>query len=146
MYSFKNIFTKSPEEVKVAILAIIGVILALGTDVDPSLLETVGAGIALERFLNLVYVAPTQRANVDTIAMQGVALGKQLATGSATVMESSGAKNKQPESGQANLPVLLIVLAVICAVVGLWTAAKFLVVVAAVIVVVALVVGSRSRV
>lgn len=94
MYSFKNIFTKSPEEVKVAILAIIGVILALGTDVDPSLLETVGAGIALERFLNLVYVAPTQRANVDTIAMQGVELGRALGPATDTTVLDSGAKNK----------------------------------------------------
>lgn len=50
------------------------------------------------------------------------------------------------EGGQASLPVILVILAVICALIGLWTAAKFLIIVAAVIVVVALVVGSRSRV
>jgi len=78
MYSLKNILTQSPEKVKVTILSVIGVVLALATDIDPSLLETVGLGIAIERVLDLLYVAPIRNVQNERIALQGIALGRQM--------------------------------------------------------------------
>lgn len=133
MYSWKNIFTKSPEEVKVAALAIVGVVLALFTDVDPSLLETVGAGIALERFLNLVYVAPTQRHNVEAIALQGVELGKKLGGDIHVNVEAEvpARKRKGKDSGQVGgIAFLCILVAIVCIILGLVTTAKWMLLVA----------------
>lgn len=83
MYSLKNIFTQSPEKVKTTLLAVVGVYLSLFTSLDPSLLETVGAGIAIERILDLFYVAPVRNAQIETEALKAIDLGRQI--GSYTV-------------------------------------------------------------
>lgn len=85
-YSFKNVLTQSPEKVKVTILAVLGVVAGL-RGWDPDLLETVGVGIAIERVLDLLYVAPVRRAGevearatAETEALKAIDLGKQLAS------------------------------------------------------------------
>lgn len=70
MYNLKNVLSQSPEKVKTAVLSVVGVTLGILSStgvihIDPSLLETVGAGIAIERTLDLFYVAPTNRAKED---------------------------------------------------------------------------------
>ena len=77
-YSLANVLTASPEKVKVTILAVGGVACALA-GLQPTLLETVGVGIAVERLLDLFYVAPQVAANRDDAALQAIDLGKQLA-------------------------------------------------------------------
>lgn len=81
MYSLKNVLTQSPEKVKVTLMAVVGVVVALATDLDPTLLETVGVGFAIERVLDLFYVAPVKRSNDDAATLQAIDLGKQLAEG-----------------------------------------------------------------
>lgn len=75
MYNLKNVLTQSPDKIKTTVLAIIGVVLALATNVEPTLLETVGAGIALERALDLFYVAPVKKAEEER---QLVAVGEAI--------------------------------------------------------------------
>jgi hypothetical protein len=88
-YSFRNILTQSPEKVKVTVLAVLGVGLSFA-HIDPSLLETVGVGIAIERLLDLFYVAPIKNAQAAAVAasheeektaeaLNGIELGKKLA-------------------------------------------------------------------
>lgn len=90
MYSFKQLAQQSPEKIKVTLLAVAGVAIALFTNADPTLLETVGAGIAIERLLDLFYVAPVNKAKEEAVwqavdelattkALEGIELGKQLA-------------------------------------------------------------------
>lgn len=89
MYSLRNVLTQSPEKVKVTILAVLGVLAGL-RGWDPDLLETVGVGIAIERILDLFYVAPVRTAQAATAeqahqdektveALNGIELGQQLA-------------------------------------------------------------------
>lgn len=78
MYSIRNVLTQSPDKVKNTILAVAGVGIALLTDADPSLLETVGAGIAIERVLDLLYAAPVKKANDEARTLEGIDLGRQL--------------------------------------------------------------------
>lgn len=78
MYRLGNVLTQSPEKVKVTVLAVGGVFVALFTDADPTLLETVGVGIAVERLLDLFYVAPQAKVNAETEALKAIDLGKQL--------------------------------------------------------------------
>lgn len=73
-YRFRAVLEQSPEKVKTAILSILGVTLgildAAGVwSMSPDLLETVGVGIALERLLDLFYVAPVNKAQ-DAVALQ----------------------------------------------------------------------------
>lgn len=88
-YSLKNVFTQSPEKVKVTILAVLGVAAGL-RGWDPDLLETVGVGIAIERVLDLFYVAPVRTGQAEVVAaaqaeektekaLQGIELGKLVA-------------------------------------------------------------------
>lgn len=60
-YSLSNVLTQAPEKVKVTILAVLGVAFGL-RGWEPSLLETTGVGIAIERVLDLFYVAPVRKA------------------------------------------------------------------------------------
>jgi hypothetical protein len=78
VYSIKNFWKNSPEKIKVTFLSVLGVVLALATDLDPSLLETVGVGIAIERLLDLFYVAPAQARRTESLTLQAIDLGKQL--------------------------------------------------------------------
>lgn len=84
-YKLRNVFTQSPEKVKVTLLSVLGVVAGI-RGWDPTLLETVGVGIAIERTLDLFYVAPVRNAQMvhvqqanDAAAINGIALGKQLA-------------------------------------------------------------------
>lgn len=86
MYSLRNVLTQSPEKVKVTVLAVLGVVAGL-RGWDPDLLETVGVGIAIERLLDLFYVAPVRNAGAREVQVQhegevlkGIELGKQLAS------------------------------------------------------------------
>jgi hypothetical protein len=78
MYRFRNVLLQSPEKVKVAVLAVLGVVAGL-RGWDPDLLETVGVGIAIERLLDLFYVAPVARANTEAETLKAIDLGQQLA-------------------------------------------------------------------
>lgn len=77
MYKISNALTQTPEKVKVTLLAVGGVICALA-GLEPTLLETVGVGIAVERLLDLFYVAPTNRALQEGRTLEAIDLGKQL--------------------------------------------------------------------
>jgi hypothetical protein len=89
MYSLGNVFTQSPEKVKITALSVLGVIAGV-RGWDPNLLEAVGVGIAIERTLDLFYVAPVRTAQIDAViqthqdekdaaALSGIALGRQIA-------------------------------------------------------------------
>jgi hypothetical protein len=88
MYSLKNVLQQSPEKVKITLLAVLGVIGA-AYGLEPTLFETLGVGIAIERVLDLFYVAPIRaaadQAAIDAAeqklaetALKGIELGKQL--------------------------------------------------------------------
>lgn len=85
-YQLRAVLYQSPDKVKTAVMAVLGVGLALLTDVEPSLLETVGAGIALERLLDLFYAAPVKKAEetrtwkaLEGESLKAIDLGLQLA-------------------------------------------------------------------
>lgn len=84
MYDLKNVLNQSPEKVKVAVLAVGGVVCAMA-GLDPSLIETVGVGIAVERVLDLLYVAPKQQANQEEQFLKALDMGKRLVPTVATV-------------------------------------------------------------
>lgn len=92
-YSLENVLTQSPEKVKITVLSVLGVIAGV-RGWDPNLLETVGVGFAIERTLDLFYVAPVRNAQIeavaqahqdekDTATLSGIALGQQIAAGPA---------------------------------------------------------------
>lgn len=77
MYSLKNALTQSPEKVKVTVLAVAGIVCGL-LGLDASVLETVGAGIAIERVLDLFYVAPVRKSINEAETLKAIDLGQQL--------------------------------------------------------------------
>lgn len=88
-YSLSNVLTQSPEKVKLWLMSVLGIVAGV-RGWDPSLLETVGVGFAIERTLDLLYVAPVRSAQALNVqqahndakteqALNGIELGKQLA-------------------------------------------------------------------
>ena len=77
-YNLRNVLTQSPEKIKVTVLAVLGVVGAVIFNWEPDLLETVGVGIAVERLLDLFYVAPVQNADREKRFLESVQLGKTL--------------------------------------------------------------------
>lgn len=88
-YSLSNVLTQSPEKVKLWLMSVLGVVAGV-RGWDPSLLETVGVGFAIERTLDLIYVAPVRNAQAINVhqahenakteqALNGIKLGQQLA-------------------------------------------------------------------
>jgi hypothetical protein len=88
-YSLSNVLTQSPEKVKLWLMSVLGIVAGV-RGWDPSLLETVGVGFAIERTLDLIYVAPVRTAQAinvhqaheaakTTEALNGIKLGQQLA-------------------------------------------------------------------
>lgn len=145
-YSLKALLTRSPEDLKDAILLIAGFLAALLIDGEIDPLWVAAGGGALLAFLRLVYVGPARKAKEDEVALQGIALGRAIEGGvtNVTVVESGGAKNKKGDKGQSSLVVILLVIAVICILFGLITTAKWLIIVAVVVALIAL--FTRSRV
>jgi hypothetical protein len=67
-YSLKNALNQNPETLKNTALAVLGVGLAI-RGWDPSLLETIGVGLALEKVLTVFYVAPIRQAQDEEKAL-----------------------------------------------------------------------------
>jgi hypothetical protein len=63
MYNPMNILKQSPETIKTTILLILAALVIQGT-INISGEQTAAWGLALERFLEMLYVAPTQKANL----------------------------------------------------------------------------------
>lgn len=87
-YALSNVLTQSPEKVKLWFMSVLGIVAGI-RGWDPSLLETVGVGFALERTLDLLYVAPVRNAQAINVqqahddakteqALNGIELGRQL--------------------------------------------------------------------
>lgn len=99
-YNLKNVLTQSPEKLKLAILAVLGI--AAGVrGWDPDLLETVGVGFAIERVLDLFYAAPVKDAAEERKALEGIELGRQL-----TTMENPGVVIPLVDNSGAEQPVI----------------------------------------
>lgn len=164
MYDPRELLRRSPSEIATSVTVLLNVAVLTGL-LEISKDAVAGVNIAVATVLGLFYVksqtvSTAKLAEVksaqDDAFMFGATVAAPLVGQADSVNVSGtdvsvaptqmdkGAKNKQ--SGQVSLPVLLVILAVICAIVGIWSAAKFLIIVAAVIVVVALVVNGRTRV
>lgn len=76
-YNWRAILTQSPETLKIAVLAVAGVI-AASLGADPTLFETLGFGLAIERVLHLFYTAPVQKRNEEAKVLEGIDLGRKL--------------------------------------------------------------------
>lgn len=68
MYSFRQVLQQSPEKIKVVVLAVGGAICA-AKGLQPDLWETLGVGLAVERTLDLFYVAPIKQAQAEAHAL-----------------------------------------------------------------------------
>lgn len=67
-YSLKNAMNQKPEMIKNTITAVLVVaVYLLGK--DPSLLEAAGVGFAIEKVLDLFYVAPIRQAENEKQAL-----------------------------------------------------------------------------
>lgn len=80
MYSLGAVLTQTPEKVKQTVLSVAGagVIFATarGYTVDGAFVAAVG--IAVERLLDLFYVAPVRNAQTEITTLKGIELGKTL--------------------------------------------------------------------
>jgi hypothetical protein len=79
-YNLKNVLTQSPEKIKATILSLLGVLVIIGVFGDPGGEVVAGVGIAIERFIDLFYVAPVKNAADETKTLQAIDLGKQIAS------------------------------------------------------------------
>lgn len=77
-YNFRNVLTQSPDKIKNTILAVLGVLVVVGAFGDPGGEVVAGVGIAIERALDLLYVAPVKNASETNQFLHTVELGKQV--------------------------------------------------------------------
>jgi hypothetical protein len=87
MYSLKNVLTQSPDKVKSTVLAVLGVAVIIATyrgyDIGGDVVAAIG--IAIERVLDLFYVAPVKVAQEEVAlselhdhTLQAIELGQKL--------------------------------------------------------------------
>ncbi len=79
-YNFRNVFTQSPEKIKNTSLSILAVLVIVGVFGDPDGSVVAGVGIAIERFLDLLYVAPVKNASDERKTLEAIDFGKQIST------------------------------------------------------------------
>lgn len=77
-YSFKSILKRSPDDLKDAVLVIVGALVAIFWPENVTPEQMVLGGGALLAFLRLVYVGPARAAKSDEQALKGIELGRQL--------------------------------------------------------------------
>lgn len=68
MYSFRQVLQNSPEKIKVVVLSV-GAVICAAMGLEPNLWETLGIGLAVERLLDLFWVAPINQAKNEAHAL-----------------------------------------------------------------------------
>lgn len=82
-YNLRNVLTQSPDKIKNTVLAVLGVGVIVGAFGDPDGAIVVGVGIAIERVLDLFYVAPVRNASEEKKTLESIQFGKTLSEAAA---------------------------------------------------------------